>query len=161
MSRDWDVTRKSIGSLSIWLGTAALFAPRALPRLLGVDESATRNDTALPLLVRLIAARNIAMGAALLVTPGFPEYTSGHSCATSAVMYAMRRFFGRDDLTFSASSADSGTTRTFHSFSQATAEVVEARIWGGVHFRSADVYGVEIGTGVARYVLAREFHPRH
>ena len=68
MSRDWDVTRKSIGSLSIWLGTAALFAPRALPRLLGVDESATRTDTALPLLVRLIAARNIAMGAALLVT---------------------------------------------------------------------------------------------
>ena len=69
MSRDWDVTRKSIGSLSIWLGTAALFVPRALPRLLGVDAEATRTDTALPLLVRLIAARNIAMGAALLVTP--------------------------------------------------------------------------------------------
>ena len=65
MSRDWDVTRKSIGSLSIWLGTAALFVPRALPRLLGVDAEATRTDTALPLLVRLIAARNIAMGAAL------------------------------------------------------------------------------------------------
>src|SRR3712207_3624090 len=69
MSRDWDVTRKSVGSLSIWLGTAGLFAPRALPRLLGVDEQATRGDAALPLLVRLIAARNIAMGAALLVTP--------------------------------------------------------------------------------------------
>ena len=69
MSRDWDVARKSIGSLSIWLGTAGLFAPRALPRLLGVDEVATRTDTALPLLVRLVAARNIAMGAALLATP--------------------------------------------------------------------------------------------
>ena len=69
MSRDWDVTRKSIGSLSIWLGTAALFAPRALTRVLGVDDEATRTDTALPLLVRLVAARNIAMGAALLVTP--------------------------------------------------------------------------------------------
>jgi hypothetical protein len=69
MSRDWDITRKSIGSLSIWLGTAGLFAPRAITRLLGVDPDATRTDTALPLLVRLIAARNIAMGAALLVTP--------------------------------------------------------------------------------------------
>lgn len=69
MSRDWDITRKTIGSLSIWLGTGALFAPRALTRVLGVDDVATRTDTVLPLLVRLIAARNIAMGAALLVTP--------------------------------------------------------------------------------------------
>ena len=69
MARDWDVTRKSIGTLSIWIGTAALFAPRALPRLLGVDDTGTRTDVLLPLLVRLAAARNIAMGAALLVTP--------------------------------------------------------------------------------------------
>ena len=69
MARDWDVTRKSIGTLSIWIGTAALFAPRALPRLLGADDTGTRTDVLLPLLVRLAAARNIAMGAALLVTP--------------------------------------------------------------------------------------------
>jgi hypothetical protein len=73
----------------------------------------------------------------------------------------LQRFFGRDDVAFSAYSADSGTVRTFDSFSGALAEVVEARIWGGVHFRSADVAGVEIGNGVARYVLAREFGPRH
>jgi hypothetical protein len=69
MSHEWDVTRKTVGTVSIWLGTAALFVPRALPRLLGVSEAAARTDAALPLLVRLIAARNIAMGAALLVTP--------------------------------------------------------------------------------------------
>ncbi|MCZ2839288.1 DUF4267 domain-containing protein [Modestobacter sp. VKM Ac-2985] len=69
MTLNWDVTRKSIGTLSIWLGTGALFAPRAMTRVLGVDQRASSNDVALPLLVRLIAARNIAMGAALLVTP--------------------------------------------------------------------------------------------
>ncbi|MGY2079622.1 DUF4267 domain-containing protein [Modestobacter sp. SYSU DS0657] len=69
MTRDWDVTRKTIGSLSVWLGTGALFAPRAIAGVLGVREQAARGDVALPLLVRLIAARNIAMGAALLVTP--------------------------------------------------------------------------------------------
>jgi hypothetical protein len=69
VTEDWDTTRKSVGSLSIWLGAAALFAPRAITRALGVRESATRTDTALPLLVRLVAARNIAMGAALLVSP--------------------------------------------------------------------------------------------
>ena len=69
MTLNWDVTRKTIGSLSIWLGTGALFAPRAITRVLGVREDATRDDVALPLLVRLVAARNIAMGAALLATP--------------------------------------------------------------------------------------------
>ena len=69
MTLNWDVTRKTVGSLSIWLGTGALFAPRAITRVLGVRPDATRDDVALPLLVRLVAARNIAMGAALLATP--------------------------------------------------------------------------------------------
>ncbi|GLW33002.1 vanadium-dependent haloperoxidase [Actinoplanes regularis] len=97
----------------------------------------------------------------LLVTPPFPDYTSGHTCSFSAIALTWQRFFGRDDLPMSAYSADSGTTRAFSSFSSALAEVVEARIWGGVHFRTADVQGVRIGAGTARYVLAREFRPRH
>ncbi|XVU28055.1 vanadium-dependent haloperoxidase [Actinoplanes sp. CA-054009] len=96
----------------------------------------------------------------LLITPPFPDFTSGHACTTGAIMLALRRFFGRDDIPFSAYSADSGTTRHFTSFSQATAEVIEARIWGGVHFRSADVQGVKLGEQVTRYVLSREFQPR-
>lgn len=67
--RVWWDQRRSIGALSVWLGTVALFAPRAMTRLLGVRADAAQDDAALPLLVRLIAARNIAMGAALLVSP--------------------------------------------------------------------------------------------
>ena len=69
MNEEWEVTRKSVGTLSIWLGTAALFAPRWLSGALGVRDAAARSDVALPLLVRLMAARNITLGAALLVTP--------------------------------------------------------------------------------------------
>jgi len=96
----------------------------------------------------------------LLVTPPFPDYTSGHTCSTSTIMATMRAFFGRDDIPFSAYSADAGTTRSFPSFSAALNEVIEARIWGGVHYRSADVQGARIGTGVAEYVLAHEFRRR-
>ncbi|GIF20110.1 hypothetical protein BJ973_001984 [Actinoplanes tereljensis] len=96
----------------------------------------------------------------LLITPPFPDYTSGHTCSTSTIMATLRAFFGRDDIAFSAYSADSGTTRYFDSFSSAVDEVVEARIWGGVHYRTADVQGVRIGAGVARYVLAHEFQRR-
>ncbi|MFF5077952.1 vanadium-dependent haloperoxidase [Actinoplanes sp. NPDC000266] len=97
----------------------------------------------------------------LLVTPPFPDYTSGHTCSTSTIMATMRAFFGRDDIPFSAYSADAGTIRSFTSFSGALAEVVEARVWGGVHFRSADVQGVKIGNGVAAYVLRHAFQRRH
>ena len=69
MSSDWDIARTTVGTLSIWIGTTALFAPRWIAGSLGVRPDAARDDVALPLLVRLGAARNIAMGAALLVTP--------------------------------------------------------------------------------------------
>src|SRR5215207_2182857 len=46
MPEERDVTRKSIGTLSIWLGTAALFAPRWLAGVLGVRNTrATDNGT--------------------------------------------------------------------------------------------------------------------
>ena len=69
VERVWWDQRRTIGGLSVWLGAVALFAPRAMTRLLGVRADATRHDAALPLLVRLVAARNIALGTALLVSP--------------------------------------------------------------------------------------------
>jgi hypothetical protein len=72
----------------------------------------------------------------------------------------LRKFFGRDDLSFSAYSADSGTTRHYDSLSEAMAELVEARIWAGVHFRTATEDGQTLGEAVSREVLGREFGPR-
>ena len=66
-------------------------------------------------------------------------------------------FFQRDDIAFSAFSTDSGTTRSFTSFSQALAEVIEARIWGGIHTRNADVAGASIGAAVSQYITRRFF----
>ena len=69
MSSPWDAHRRTIGALSVWVGTAGLLAPRPVARLLGVPAPAAASDAGLPLLVRLVAARNVALGAALLVTP--------------------------------------------------------------------------------------------
>ncbi|MFB4273440.1 phosphatase PAP2 family protein [Nonomuraea sp. GTA35] len=95
----------------------------------------------------------------LLVTPPHPDFTSGHTCSTGASMSALAHFFGRDDLSFSAFSPDAGATRYFHSFSQALAEVIEARVWGGIHTRSADVQGAQIGRQVSTYMGAHYFKP--
>lgn len=97
----------------------------------------------------------------LLVTPPFPEYPSGHACATGARMSTFRSFFGRDTVPFQAYSADADATRSFTRFSEAVTELVDARVWGGLHFRTADVDGVRLGEAVARYAIGHYFRPRH
>ena len=42
---------------------------------------------------------------------------------------------------------------TITSFSQAIAEVTEARIWAGLHFRTADLQGRQLGRNVADYAI--------
>jgi hypothetical protein len=50
-------------------------------------------------------------------------------------------------------------TRTFGSFSQALAEIIEARIWAGLHYRTADVQAEQLGRNVANYMAANYFQP--
>ena len=87
-----------------------------------------------------------------LVTPNFPDHPSGHSCVTSGVVHALQAFFGTDRVAFAVNSPRfPGQPRRFERFSDLLAEIVEARIWGGIHFRTADVQGAEIGERVARW----------
>jgi hypothetical protein len=63
----------------------------------------------------------------------------------------MRDFFGSDRVAFSAASSRyPGQPRDFQRFSQMLQEVVDARVWAGVHFRTADEQGAELGEKVAR-----------
>ncbi|MEV4282611.1 vanadium-dependent haloperoxidase [Actinoplanes xinjiangensis] len=96
----------------------------------------------------------------LLITPGSPDYTSGHGCATGSNMTMLRLFFGRDDIPFHATSADTGTTRYFTGFSDALQELIDARVWGGIHFRSADTAGAGIGAKTSVYLYLHAFRRR-
>ena len=53
---------------------------------------------------------------------------------------------------------DPRETRHFDRCSEALQEVVDARVWGGIHFRTADVQGAVIGKKVARYVRQHHFN---
>ena len=54
-----------------------------------------------------------------------------------------------------------GELRPFERFSDAIDELIEARIWAGLHFRNADVQGAALGEGVARYTRLNWFQPLH
>jgi hypothetical protein len=94
-----------------------------------------------------------------LVTPPFPDHPSGHSCATSAFVNTLQNFFGTDKIGFSALSNKSCTTRSFARFSDALKEVIDARVWAGIHFRTADTQGAALGKKVAQYLKKHYFQP--
>ncbi len=98
----------------------------------------------------------------LLTTPPYPEHPSGATCYASSSMHAMESFFGRDDMTFYATSSRfPGEHRTFERFSDLTNEVVEARIWAGIHFRNGDVQAANLGREVERYTHTHFFAASH
>src|SRR5437867_476720 len=94
-----------------------------------------------------------------LFTPPFPDHPSGHACATSAFVHTLQNFFGTDRIGFSAFSNKSCTTRSFERFSDALKEVIDARVWAGIHFRTADTQGAVLGKRVAHYLKKHYFHP--
>ena len=95
----------------------------------------------------------------LLATPAFPDHPSGHSCEAGAIFNTLQAFFGTDKISFSAFSNNSHTTRSFNRFSDALREVLDARVWGGIHFRTADMQGSVMGMKVSHYLLKRFFAP--
>lgn len=92
----------------------------------------------------------------LIPTPNHPEYPSAHSCITPAGGLVISRFLGTSHIDFTMPSVTGGAARHFATRQDLTLEVGNARIWGGIHFRSAVDDGLAIGQRTARYVL-RQF----
>ena len=96
----------------------------------------------------------------MLSTPSFPDHPSGHSCTSSATLEVMKEFFGTDKIAFDIVSPRFPTQpRHFERFSDALKEVVDARVWGGIHFRTADVQGKVLGKKVAHWERKHYFQP--
>jgi hypothetical protein len=95
----------------------------------------------------------------LIATPPYPEHPSGHGCVSSSIVETLGDFFGTDKAEFSATSAISGTTRSFTRFSQAIEEIVDARVYSGIHFRAGDEQGARIGQQVASWREKHYFDP--
>jgi hypothetical protein len=98
-----------------------------------------------------------------LVTPGFPDHPAGHTCISAATVHALQAFFGTDKVSFTATSNKCSPApcppRSFDRFSLALKEIIDARVWGGIHFRTADVQGAVLGMKVAQYLDKHYFQP--
>jgi hypothetical protein len=93
----------------------------------------------------------------LFTTPPFPEHPSGHTCTSGAVVETLQHSFGTDKIAFDTFSSFSQTSRSFERFSEAIKEIIDARVWAGIHFRTGDVQGAVLGKKIARYLPEHYF----
>jgi len=95
-----------------------------------------------------------------LLSAPYPEHPSGHMCQDGAHLGVLRRFFGTDKIRFGVTSVQfPGEVRYYDRFSHALREIIDARIWAGLHFRTADVQGKRLGEKVAHYMATHYFQP--
>ena len=71
-----------------------------------------------------------------LVTGNHPEYPSGHACFTAAVTEALRGYFQTKHVELTITSTVVGTSRTYERLDDLVADVADARVWGGLHYRT-------------------------
>jgi PAP2 superfamily len=97
----------------------------------------------------------------LMITPPFPEYTSGHSTFSGAAAAVLSLFYGTPRVPFSTTSDGlPGVVRDFRGFQQAAREAALSRLYGGIHFRSANEDGLNAGLAIGEWTFKKTMRPR-
>jgi hypothetical protein len=99
----------------------------------------------------------------LVSTPCHPEYPAAHGAGTGGLAHAIEQFFGTKRVEFTLTSTTvPGFASYSHHFTNTqdlVKEVIDARILGGMHYRTSGVHGTVIGNKVAHYVAEHYFRP--
>jgi len=93
-------------------------------------------------------------------TPPHPEYPAAHGCVAGAVAETMDQFFRGQRLNFSFNSTVTGVTHDYGCPDDLVDEIVDARVYGGMHFRGSVLQGAALGRAVASWVFRHSLEPR-
>ena len=93
------------------------------------------------------------------VTPAHPEFPSGHSTLSGAAAAILGDVFG-DNTSFTIDSEVRPGSRAFPSFSAALSEIHDARVFAGIHWRTACRTGSALGEAIAAYVSSHALRQR-
>ena len=98
-------------------------------------------------------------------TPPFPEYTSGHTSGSGAYAAVLTEFFGDNPGVpiLAQSSTNPSFDHYWTTLSEGVDDVIDARVYSGIHFRNSDVVGARFSEKIARYVVthAMRDNPGH
>jgi len=95
----------------------------------------------------------------LVVTPPYPDYPSGLTANVGAVSGSLGRLLGGGRVDLNVTSTAAGVTRHYGSASELNRDAIDARVWSGIHFRTADEVGNMMGMQIADWGLDHYFRP--
>jgi hypothetical protein len=95
----------------------------------------------------------------LIANPPYPDHSSGLSGVGGVICATLAEFFGTDKIAVTDTNHVNGITRSWSRISEMIDEIVDARVWSGIHFRNADEDGREIGEEIAKYSRKHYFQP--
>ena len=98
----------------------------------------------------------------LINNPNYPDYTSGANNLTGALTRTLELYFGTDKMTFEVTTLAPlavRKSRTYRRFSEAMQDVVNARVYLGIHFRFADTAARTQGRRVAEWTFGHFLLP--
>jgi hypothetical protein len=100
----------------------------------------------------------------LFATPNHPEYPSQHGCVTSALAETIARALGTTDINVTVHGLPvapaTSAVRTYATVGDLEAQLVNARVWIGFHYRHSVIAGENLGNSVAAWTLDRYFLPK-
>jgi hypothetical protein len=89
-----------------------------------------------------------------ITTPCFPAYPSNHGSAGNAAAEVLRRLYGEAGHAITLSNSAVPTiVLHYTSFRQITDDISDARIYGGIHFRTDQEAGADLGRGIGSAVF--------
>lgn len=94
----------------------------------------------------------------LFATPPHPEYPSGHTTNSSTMASILASLFD-DEPGIEIEVTIGGITRRWMTLSAGVDEVIDARVYSGIHFRNSDEVGARQGSQVAQFVFKHALRP--
>ena len=95
-------------------------------------------------------------------TPPHPDYISGHTANSGSMAFVLKSIFGDAPgyVIEATSTTAPGVVRRWETFTEGVDEVIDARVYSGIHFRTADIVGARVGRQVAQFVLTHALKER-
>jgi len=96
----------------------------------------------------------------LIETPCFPSYPSAHGTLSNAARQVMEKIYGEGPFSITLStSMPAGMTLHYSSLDEITADISDARVYGGIHFRTDQDAGALLGTRIGDYIYEHNLRP--
>jgi hypothetical protein len=93
----------------------------------------------------------------LITTPPYPDWPSGLGGIIGALSSTLSRLNAGGLVDLNITSTAAGVTRHYDDAAVIEQDVIDARVWSGIHFRTADEAGVAIGVQVGNWALDHYF----